>query len=55
MSKECRDIYKTARQEAGYTQESAAERLGISVESLRCYEIDQRTPPNEMVELMVIC
>lgn len=55
MSEEYRNIYKTARLAAGYTQESAAERLGISVESLRCYETDQRTPPNEVVELMVIC
>lgn len=22
---------------------------------VRCYETDQRTPPNEVVELMVIC
>lgn len=55
MSEECRNIYKTARLAAGCTQESAAERLGTSVESLRAYETDQRTPPNEMVELMVIC
>ncbi|HWS43328.1 MAG TPA: helix-turn-helix transcriptional regulator [Pseudoflavonifractor sp.] len=55
MSEEYRNIYKTARLAAGYTQESAAERLGTSVESLRCYETCQRIPPNEMVELMVIC
>lgn len=55
MSEEYRNIYKTARLAAGYTQESATERLGISVESLRCYETDQRIPPNEVVELMVIC
>lgn len=35
MSDECRNIYKTARLAAGYTQESAVERLGISVERLR--------------------
>lgn len=55
MSEVYRNIYKTARLAAGYTQESAAERLGISVESLRAYETDQRIPPNEVVDLMIIC
>ena len=50
----CRNIYKTCRKVAGFTQEAAAERLGISVESLRAYETGQRVPPNETVELMVI-
>ena len=54
MPEECRNIYKTCRKAAGFTQESAAERLGISVESLRAYEGGQRIPPNEVVELMVI-
>lgn len=54
MPEECRNIYKTSRKAAGLTQESAAERLGISVESLRAYEGGQRIPPNEVVELMVI-
>ena len=54
MPEECRNIYKTSRKAAGLTQESAAERLGISVESLRAYESGQRIPPNEVVELMVI-
>lgn len=54
MPEECRNIYKTCRKAAGLTQESAAERLGISVESLRAYESGQRIPPNEVVELMVI-
>lgn len=49
-----RNIYKTSRSAAGYTQEAAAERLGVSVESLRAYETGQRVPPNEVVELMVI-
>ena len=35
MPEEYRNIYKRARRARGYTQESAAERLGISVESLR--------------------
>lgn len=54
MPDDCRNIYKTCRRAAGFTQEAAAERLGISVESLRAYETGQRVPPNEVVELMVI-
>ena len=54
MPDDCRNIYKTCRKAAGFTQEAAAERLGISVESLRAYETSQRVPPNEVVELMVI-
>ena len=54
MPEEYRNIYKTSRKAAGLTQESAAERLVISVESLRAYEGGQRIPPNEVVELMVI-
>lgn len=55
MPDECRNIYKTARRAAGYTQESAAEQLGVSVESIRAYETGQRIPPNDVVEQMVIC
>ena len=55
MPEEYRNIYKTARRAAGLTQEAAAEKLGISVESLRAYETDLRIPPNDVVELMVIC
>lgn len=54
MPGEYRNIYKTARTAAGLTQEAAAERLDISVESIRAYETGQRIPPNEVVELMVI-
>lgn len=54
MPQETRNIYKTCRKAAGLTQEAAAERLGISVESLRAYETGQRIPPTEVVELMVI-
>ena len=49
-----RNCYKTARSAAGLTQEAAAERLGLSVESLRAYETGGRIPPNEAVERMVI-
>lgn len=55
MPEESRNIYKSARRSAGLTQEAAAERLGISVESVRAYETSQRIPPNEIVERMVIC
>ena len=54
MPGDYRNIYKTCRMAAGLTQEAAAERLDISVESLRAYETGQRVPPNEVVELMVI-
>ena len=49
-----RNCYKIARRAAGLTQEAAAERLGLSVESIRAYETGGRIPPNEAVERMVI-
>jgi len=55
MPQEYRNIYKTARRAAGFTQEAAAEKLGISVESVRAYETSGRIPPNDIVELMVVC
>lgn len=55
MPDEYRNIYKNARRAAGFTQEAAAEQLGISVESIRAYETGQRVPPNDVVEQMVIC
>lgn len=55
MSEEYRNIYKIARRTAGFTQGAAAERLGISVESVRAYEIGQRIPPNDIVNAMVSC
>lgn len=55
MPEECRNIYKNARRAAGFTQEAAAEQLGLSVESVRAYETGQRVPPNDVVEQMVIC
>lgn len=55
MQEEYRNIYKTARHAAGYTQEAAAELLGVSVESLRAYETDQRVPPDGTVVRMVEC
>ena len=55
MSEEYRNIYQNARKSAGITQEAAAERLGISPESVRAYENGIRVPPNDVVEQMVIC
>lgn len=55
MSEEYRNIYQNARKSAGITQEAAAERLGISPESVRAYENGVRVPPNDVVEQMVIC
>lgn len=55
MPEEYINIYKTARRNAGITQEAAAEQLGISVESVRAYETGQRIPPNNVVSRMVIC
>lgn len=54
MPEEYRNIYKTARRAAGLTQEAAAERLGISVESIRAYETGQRIPPNDVVARMSV-
>lgn len=55
MPEEYRNIYKAARRAAGLTQEAAAERLDVSVESLRAYETGGRIPPNDIVERMVVC
>ena len=46
------NIYQTARKAAGLTQEAAAERLALSVESLRSYETGQRIPGNDIVARM---
>lgn len=50
---ECRNIYQTARESTGYTQEKAAELIGVSVESLRSYERGRRVPPTHIVVHMV--
>ncbi len=55
MPEEYRNIYKNARRAAGFTQEAAAEMLGLSVESIRAYETGQRIPPNDVVYQMSIC
>ena len=48
-----RNIYQTARELKGLTQEAAAERLDISVDSLGAYEQDRRRPPDSTVLRMV--
>lgn len=48
-----RNIYQLSRESAGYTQEKAAELIGISVESLRSYELDKRIPPDKSVIKMI--
>lgn len=45
-------MYKKARKTTHFTQEEAAEALGLSVESLKAYEQGNRTPPNSAVERM---
>lgn len=46
------NIYKNARQSAGYTQERWAELLGVSVESVRLYESTRGLPSDEVVARM---
>ena len=46
------NIYQKARELTGYTQETAAELLHISVESVRAYETDKRRPPDHLVVMM---
>lgn len=55
MSELYQNIYKTGRLCTGLTQEAAAERIGVSVESLRAYETGRRVPPCDIVERMVVC
>ena len=54
MPDEYQNIYKTCRKAAGFTQEAAAERLGVSVESVRAYETGQRIPPTHVVRQMAV-
>lgn len=43
------NIYKSARELKGLSQETAAEQIGVSVESLGAYEQDRRRPPDSTV------
>ncbi len=49
MSNKYPNCYQTARKSAGLTQEQAAERLGISPESMKQYELGKRVPPDRVV------
>ena len=55
MQTNCGNIYQNARKAAGITQERAAEMMGISVRSVADYEAGVRIPPNDVVEMMVLC
>ena len=44
-----RNIYQTARELKGLTQETAAERIGVSVDTMGAYEQDRRRPPDSTV------
>lgn len=46
-------IYKICREQAGYTQEQAAELLGVSVRMLCRYESGEAAVPNDVVDGMV--
>ena len=50
MKDDCRNIYRTARQAAGLTQERWAEYLGISVEAVRQYERGTIMPAEDEAE-----
>ena len=45
MSEMSQNIYKTGRICTSLTQEAAAERIGVSVETIRAYEAGRRIPP----------
>ena len=48
------NYYKTCREMAGLTQESAAERLAVSVRTLAAYETFEREIPMTMVDAMAM-
>ncbi|KMT22977.1 helix-turn-helix transcriptional regulator [Clostridium cylindrosporum] len=53
MSKDFENIYKTARELAGITQEEAASRIGVSWRSVSNYETFTTIPRDEVVDVMV--
>ena len=53
MPKDNGNIYQAARKAAGLTQEAAAERLAVSVESMRAYETGLRLPGDDVVTRMM--
>lgn len=53
MKRYCENIYKSARRNAGMTQEQAAEQLYVSVRSIAEYEAGRTTPPDDVVCRMI--
>ena len=53
MYPEYPNLYQRARKATYFSQEEAAERLGLSAESLKQYESGRRTPPDAVVARMV--
>lgn len=53
MYPEYPNLYQRARKATYFSQEEAAERLGLSTESLKQYESGRRTPPDAVVARMV--
>ena len=53
MPKDNGNIHQAARKAAGLTQEAAAERLAVSVESMRAYETGLRLPGDDVVTRMM--
>lgn len=52
MESNCRNIYKSARDAAGLSQERWATFLGVSAESVRLYESGRGLPSDEVVARM---
>lgn len=48
-----KNIYQAVREMRGLTQETAAELIGVHVDSLRAYENDRRRPADDIVAIMV--
>ena len=53
MYPEYPNLYQRARKATYFSQEEAAERLGLSAESLKQYESGRRVPPDGVVAKMV--
>lgn len=53
MPEDGRNIYKTCRELAGYTQEHAAELLGCSVRALARYESGEALVPDPVAYSMI--
>lgn len=53
MSGEYQNLYQRARKTTCLTQEQAAERIGLSAESMKQYELGKRVPPDGVVQRMV--